>query len=79
MGGMAELSILTTDADTCGNLCKYQCSNRQGSLVGLQMIAYTISEGGQRHKSMSLSNLQQMMTRVETCAHINAATARVHW
>ena len=57
MGGMAELSISTTDADTCGDLCKYQCGNRQGSLVGLQMTAYTISEGGQRHQSLSLSLL----------------------
>ena len=55
LGGMAELSISTTDDDTCGDLCKYRCGNCQGSLVGLQITAYAISEGGQRHQSLSLS------------------------
>ena len=67
MGGMAELSISTTDDDTCGDLCKYQCGNRQGSLVGLQMTAYTISEGGQRHQSLSLSLLT---TDDDTCGDL---------
>ena len=55
LGGMAELSISTTDDDTCGDLCKYRCGNCQGSLVGLQITAYAIGEGGQRHQSLSLS------------------------
>ena len=55
LGGMAELSISTTDDDTCGDLCKYRCGNCQGSLEGLQITAYAISEGSQRHQSLSLS------------------------
>ena len=51
LGGMAELSISTTDDDTCGHLCKYRCGNCQGSLIGLQITAYAIS---QRHQSLSL-------------------------
>ena len=57
LGGTAELSISTADDDTCGDLRKYRCGNRQGSLVGQQIIAYTISEGCQRHKHLSLSLL----------------------
>ena len=57
LGSMAELSISTTDDDTCGDLCKYRCGNCHGSLVGLQITAYTISEGGQTHQSLSLSLL----------------------
>ena len=52
----------------CGDLCKYQCGNRQGSLVGLQMTAYTISEGGQRHQSLSLSLLPSSVRHFENHA-----------
>ena len=77
MGGMAELSISRTNDDTCGDLCKYQCGNRQGSLVGLQITAFRGQEIEPLPRSIRLqSQCQYIETLINNCTSGHNMTHR---